>query len=84
MSQHFTYIARCSDDTLYTGYCVDLKNREATHNTGKGAKYTRARLPIQIVYSETFSTKSEAMKREFEIKQFSKQRKESLIQSLSK
>ncbi len=78
MSSNFhIYIAKCSDDTLYTGYCRSLEDREKVHNDGKGAKYTRNRRPIKIVYSEKFKTKSAAMKREFEIKKLS--RKEKLI-----
>jgi putative endonuclease len=75
----FTYIARCSDDTLYTGYCADMAEREKTHNERKGAKYTRARLPIKIIHSEEFQTKSDAMKREAEIKKLTKHQKEALI-----
>ena len=79
MPEHFVYIARCQDNTLYTGYTTDLEAREATHNNGKGAKYTRSRLPIQIVYHEVFDSKSEAMKREYQIKQLTKSEKEDLI-----
>lgn len=75
----FFYLARCSDHTLYSGSCIDLKQREKTHNQGKGAKYTRSRLPVRFVYHETFATTSEAMKREAAIKKWSKARKEELI-----
>ncbi len=78
---HHIYIARCSDNTLYTGYTTDLKKREETHNAGKGAAYTRARLPVEFVYSETLETKSEAMKREWEIKQMKRSEKDKLINS---
>lgn len=77
----FIYIAQCADNSLYTGYTTDLEAREETHNKGEGAKYTRARLPIKIIYTETFKTKSEAMKREYEIKQLTREQKESLIAS---
>lgn len=79
MHLFFTYIARCNDDSLYTGYCRDILSREAKHNSGKGAKYTRSRRPIRIIYSETFTTKSEALKREIEIKKMTRAQKEVLI-----
>jgi putative endonuclease len=66
---------RCSDDTLYTGWSTDIKKRVENHNAGKGAKYTRARLPVVCVHSEKFSTKEDAMKREYEIKQLSREEK---------
>lgn len=78
---YHTYLARCADGTLYTGYCADLEAREKKHNEGVGAKYTRGRLPVKIVYSESFETKSEAMKRENEIKAMTRQFKEKLIES---
>lgn len=73
------YLARCSDDSLYAGYCRDIAEREKTHNDGTGAKYTRSRRPVQIVYSEEYATRSEAMKREAEIKGMSRGEKEDLI-----
>lgn len=76
---YFTYIALCKDKTYYTGYCADLSAREKKHNAGDGAKYTRARLPIKIVYSEKFKTRSAAMKREAEIKKWRREKKEQLI-----
>ncbi len=75
----YTYIARCADDTLYTGYTTDIENREKVHNSGKGAKYTRARLPVKIVYFEEFETKQEAQSREWHIKRLSRQEKVNLI-----
>jgi putative endonuclease len=80
MSFYF-YLARCSDDTLYAGYCKNLAERKATHNSGKGAKYTRGRGPVIIVYSEGFKTKSEAMKREYAVKKMRRSEKEALIKS---
>ena len=80
MSEHAVYIVRCQDDTYYTGYAVDVTQRIATHNAGKGAKYTRARLPVVLVHQEIFPTKSEAMKREYAIKQLTRSQKERLIQ----
>ena len=82
MSFYF-YLARCRDNTLYAGYCKDLTEREDTHNAGKGAKYTRARGPVEIVYSEDFKTKSEAMKREYAVKKLTKVKKEALIKKSS-
>lgn len=84
MQKHYAYIARCKDNTLYTGYATDLKQREKTHNEGKGARYTRGRLPVKMVYSEEFKTRSEATKREYEIKQLKKEDKENLIRSTAK
>ena len=66
---NYIYIVRCSDGTLYTGWTNQLEKRIKVHNEGKGAKYTRARLPVELVYHETFETKEEAMKREYAIKQ---------------
>lgn len=81
MPKSFIYIARCKDGTLYTGYTTDLKEREKKHNEGVGARYTRGRGPVKIVYSEEFETKSEAMKREYEIKQLKKGEKLALLES---
>jgi len=77
--KYYAYLARCNDGTLYAGYTNDIKNREAKHNEGKGARYTRIRRPIKIVWNEEFSTKSEAMKREYELKHLTKKEKEGLI-----
>ncbi|MCQ2500721.1 MAG: GIY-YIG nuclease family protein [Lachnospiraceae bacterium] len=79
----YTYMVRCSDGTLYTGWTNDLKKRIRVHNSGKGAKYTRCRLPVQLVYYEEFSTKREAMSREVHIKQLNKVEKEALAASFS-
>jgi putative endonuclease len=70
---------RCSDNSIYTGYTTDLKNRLDTHNKGKGAKYTRTRLPVDLLYFEEYSTKSSALKREHAIKKLSKKQKENMI-----
>lgn len=77
---NYTYILRCSDDTLYCGWTNDLKKRLASHNAGKGAKYTRSRHPVTLVYYETFETKEEAMSREFAIKKLSRKEKFKLIE----
>ncbi len=79
---YYIYILRCNDDSFYTGWTTDIKRRVLHHNEGKGAKYTRSRLPVQVVYSEKFSTKEAAMQREYEIKQLSRAEKRILIQSV--
>lgn len=78
---NYTYIVKCSDGTYYTGWTNNLEKRIQSHNSGTGAKYTRPRLPVTLVYYETFVTKQEAMKREYSIKQLTRQQKESLIYS---
>ena len=67
-TKHYIYILECSDKTLYTGYTNDLENRLKAHNEGKGAKYTKSRLPVKMVYYEAFDDKKEAMSREWFIK----------------
>lgn len=79
MAKHFFYLARCSDDSLYAGTCVDLKAREETHNAGKGAKYTRSRRPVTFVYHERFMTLSAARKREAEVKRWPAGEKRALL-----
>src|SRR5699024_5723115 len=76
---HFVYMIRCKDATLYTGYTTDVHKRFAKHQAGKGAKYTRGRGPLELMYTEGFATTIEAMQREYELKQLSKQAKLSLI-----
>lgn len=80
---NYIYILKCSDNSLYTGYTNDLEKRLIVHNSGKGAKYTRCRLPVEIVYFEQYETKSEAMKREYAIKQLTKEQKLKLINKLN-
>ncbi len=72
---NYTYIVRCCDNTLYTGWTTDLDRRMEAHNSGKGAKYTRSRRPVELIYAERFDTKREAMRREWEIKQLSREEK---------
>lgn len=79
MKQWFVYILLCNDGTLYTGCTDDLEKRISAHNSGKGAKYTRGRVPVKIVFSENNHTHSSALKREHEIKSFSTIMKKSLI-----
>ena len=76
---NYTYILRCGDDTLYCGWTNDLEKRLASHNAGKGAKYTHSRTPVTLVYYETFDTKEEAMRREFSIKKLSRKEKLKLV-----
>ncbi|OGJ60554.1 hypothetical protein A3A67_05285 [Candidatus Peribacteria bacterium RIFCSPLOWO2_01_FULL_51_18] len=79
MPQYF-YIARCSDGSLYVGSCNNLQEREDRHNEGKGAKYTKDRRPIKIIYSEKFSTLLEARRRELQVKKWSRAKKENLVE----
>ena len=76
---NYVYIVECKDHTFYTGWTNNLEKRIKTHNSGKGARYTKARRPVHLVYYETFDTKQEAMKREYAIKQLSREQKEKLI-----
>ena len=73
---NYTYILLCKDGTLYTGWTNDLKKRIKAHNMGKGAKYTKARRPVKLVYYEEYQTKEEAMKRECAIKRMGRKDKE--------
>lgn len=76
---HYTYMLRCRDGSLYTGYTNNLEKRIQAHNEGKGAKYTKGRGPVELVYFEEFSEKNDALKREWAIKQLSRKGKEALI-----
>ncbi len=76
---NYTYIVECADGTLYCGWTNDLEKRIKAHNEGKGAKYTKPRLPVKLVYYEKFDTKEEAMSREWNIKQLSRKQKMKLI-----
>ena len=69
------YVVECADGTLYTGYTTDVKRRIKIHNAGKGAKYTRARLPVKLLYSESFASKPEAMSAEARFKKKSREKK---------
>ena len=79
VKNHCCYIVICRDGTLYCGYSNNVEKRVDTHNKGVGAKYTKTRLPVRLVYSECFDSKSEAMKREYQIKQLTRQQKLNLI-----
>ena len=78
---YYVYILRCGDGSFYTGWTNDLKKRLTAHQEGRGAKYTRGRGPLQLVYTEEFDNKSEAIKREYHIKKMSRKEKETLIDS---
>ena len=78
LAVHFIYIVRCADGTLYTGYAIDPDAREKVHNTGKGARYTASRRPVALVHTEAFRTKSKALKREGELKRWTRAKKEEL------
>lgn len=76
---YFIYIAECADGTWYTGWTRDPQRRIRVHNSGKGAKYTRSRLPVRLVYTEEFGTAAEARRREYEIKRLTRAQKEALV-----
>lgn len=75
------YIIECADLTYYTGITTKIERRINEHNAGKGAKYTKGRTPVKLVYTESFDDRSSASKREYEIKSLSKAKKKALIQS---
>ena len=76
---HYVYILSCGDGTFYTDWTTDLEKRVKVHNQGKGAKYTRSRLPVKLLYSEEYSEKGEALRREAAIKKLTRRQKEMLI-----
>ena len=80
MKGNFIYIVECKDKSLYTGWTNDVEARVKAHNEGKGAKYTKTRRPVKLVYTEEFATKQEATKREFAIKKLTREKKLKLIQ----
>ena len=75
---HYVYMVRCADGTFYTGYARDPERRTRLHNSGRGAKYTAARRPVSLVYSEACSSRSAALKREYEVKGLARHEKELL------
>lgn len=79
--KNYTYILRCADNTLYCGWTNDLERRLKIHNEGKGAKYTRSRLPVTLIYYEEFETSVEAQRREYQIKKLSRKKKLEIIMS---
>ena len=76
---NYVYLLRCHDDTLYCGWTTDPQERLRVHNSGRGAKYTRSRLPVELVYQEAYEDRHEALSREWQIKQMSRMEKETLI-----
>ena len=76
---HYVYIVRCTDGSFYTGYARDPKARTRAHNTGRGARYTSGRRPVRLVYWEAWETLSEALRREYELKQWPRARKQALV-----
>ncbi len=78
---NYTYLVRCRDGSLYCGWTNHLDERIKAHNDGKGAKYTRCRRPVELVYYETFDTKEEAMRREHAVKRLSRKQKMMLIEN---
>lgn len=78
---NYTYMAECADGTFYTGWTTDINKRIKAHNAGRGAKYTRSRLPVRLVYLEEHDTKEEAMSREYHIKKLTRFDKEKLIKN---
>ena len=80
MEKNYTYMLRCSDGTYYTGWTNSLEKRIQAHNSGNGAKYTRSRRPVELVYYEVFEEKTEAMRREAAIKKMDRRKKELLVE----
>ena len=77
----YLYILRCGDDTLYTGITTDVEKRLEAHRSGKGAKYTRGRAPLELAYREVCGSHSQALKREYQVKALSRQEKQRLIRT---
>lgn len=82
-NKNYCYILKCRDNSYYTGWTNNLEKRLQAHQEGCGAKYTRGRTPVELIYFETFSTKEEAMRREYEIKHLTRKEKEMLISKCS-
>ena len=78
---NYTYILKCRDNSLYTGWTNDIDKRLKAHNDGKGAKYTHSRRPVELIYYEKYETKEEAMKREYAIKHMTRRAKEELLRN---
>ncbi|WP_153733561.1 GIY-YIG nuclease family protein [Sporosarcina obsidiansis] len=79
ISEHFFYVLECKDGSYYAGYTNDLERRLRIHNEGKGAKYTRGRLPVRYIYQEVYGTKREAMQAEYQFKTLNRSQKEQYI-----
>ena len=80
----YVYMVRCRDNSLYTGCAVDVSRRVQVHNAGKGAKYTRSRLPVELVWQEPCADRAEALRREYAVKQLTRAQKEALLESENK
>lgn len=78
---NYVYLVRCSDGSLYAGWTTNLEQRVKAHNEGRGAKYTRSRRPVSLVYSETFETRAEAQRREAALKRLTHREKLALIET---
>lgn len=79
--ENYTYMVECSDGTYYTGWTNDIEKRLKMHNARKGAKYTKTRTPVKLIYLEVLPTKQEAMRREAQIKRLSRREKEQLVRT---
>ncbi len=77
--EHYFYVLSCKDSSLYAGYTNDLQRRVRFHNEGKGAKYTRGRGPVKLIFSKPYSTKSEALKAEYAFKQLNRKKKNTIF-----
>ena len=75
----FVYLLECRDGSFYCGYTSDIEKRVAKHNTGTASKYTRRRLPVKLIYQEELPSRSDALKREYAIKQFTRKQKNELV-----
>lgn len=80
-ASHYFYVAECSDGSYYAGYTNDLDRRIRAHNEGKGAKYTKTRLPVALLFAKPFETKSEALKAEYQFKQLTRKKKEQYLEA---
>ena len=78
---NYVYPLRCADDTLYCGWTTDLEHRVRVHNSGRGAKYTRSRTPVKLVYFEEFEDRKEALSREWHLKRLTREQKLALIRN---
>ena len=78
---NYVYLLRCADDTLYCGWTTDLEHRVRVHNSGRGAKYTRSRTPVKLVYFEEFEDRQEALSREWHLKRLTREEKLLLIRN---
>lgn len=77
--KHYAYMLKCADNSIYSGYAVDPYKRVEVHNSGKGAKYTRTRRPVQLAYFEEFENKTDALRREREFKKYTHSEKQKMI-----